>query len=204
MSNSPEEKDFFPEVEVTDKDILEAMKDIPGYLDITPKDFKELYQVAYRHALSRITRSLKAKDIMTSKVFSAERETPLKEVALLMAQNKISGVPVVNENGSAAGIISEKDFLSNMGAKDPKTFMGVVAECLKDKGCVVVSIRAKKAGDIMTSPAITVSEDTSVMEIANIFTEKNINRVPVIDRRSSVTGIVSREDIVRASLIKNK
>lgn len=204
MSNSPEEKDFFPAVEVTDKDILEAMKDIPGYLDITPGDFKELYRIAYRHALSRITLYLKAKDIMTIKVFSAERETPLKEVALLMAQNKISGVPVVNENGSVAGVISEKDFLSRMGAKDSKTFMGVVAECLKDKGCVAVSIRAKKAGDIMTSPAITVSEDTSVMEIANIFTEKNINRVPVIDRKGSVIGIVSREDIVRASLIKDK
>lgn len=204
MSNSPEEKNFFPEVEITDKDILEAMKDIPGYLDITPADFKELYQVAYRHALSRITRAVKAKDIMTSKVFSAERETPLKEVALLMAQNKISGVPVVNENGSVAGVISEKDFLFRMGAKDPKTFMGVVAECLKDKGCVAVSIRAKKAGDIMTTPAVTVSEDTSVMEIANIFTEKNINRVPVIDRRGGLTGIVSRDDIVRASLIKDK
>ncbi len=51
----------------------------------------------------------------------------------------------------------------------------------------------------MTSPAITVSEETAVNEIAGILTEKNINRVPVINPDGVLTGIVSRADIVRAS-----
>ncbi len=202
MKNNSEEKDYSSKVEITDKDIIEAMKDIPGYLDITPGDFRELYQVAYSHALSRISRSVKAKDIMTGTVISAERKTPLKEVAALMARKRISGVPVIQKDGRVAGVISEKDFLSHMGAEDTKTFMGVVAECLKSKGCVAVAIRAKNAEDIMTSPAVTVSEDTPVIEVANIFTEKNINRVPILDQRGILTGIVSREDIVRASRVK--
>jgi CBS domain-containing membrane protein len=189
-------------IEISDKDVLEAMKDIPGYLDITPGDFRELYKFAYKHALSRITSSVKAKDIMTREVISVEKDVSLKRVAELMARNVISGVPVVKKDKKVVGVISEKDFLSRMGAKKSKTFMGVMAECLKGKGCIAVSIREQSARDIMTSPAVTVSEETTVNEIANIFVEKSINRVPVVNGDGYLTGIVSRADIVRASLIK--
>ena len=56
----------------------------------------------------------------------------------------------------------------------------------------------------MTSPAIIVREDATVVEISNIFTEKNINRVPVTDSEGKMIGIVSRADIVRASLMTGK
>ena len=191
-------------IEISDGDIYEAMKDIRGYLDITPADLKEIYKFAYRHALERITRSVKALDIMTRKVFSVKRAAPLKEVAELMAKEKISGIPVLEDNDKVAGIISEKDFLGSMGQGDRTHFMAFVAECLQGKGCAAMPIRLQKAEDIMTSPAITVAEDASVFEISNIFTQKNINRVPVIDSEGKMIGIVSRADIVRASLMTGK
>ncbi|MBI5663518.1 MAG: CBS domain-containing protein [Nitrospirae bacterium] len=198
------EKDFPWKIDISDKDVYEAMKDIPGYLDITPGDFKELYKYAYNHALSRITRSVKARDIMTRDVISVEKDVSLKRVAELMARNVISGIPVVKKDKKVVGVISENDFLSRMGGKSAKSFMGVIAECLKGKGCVAVSIREQSARDIMTSPAITVNEETTVNEIAGIFTEKNINRVPVVNPDGVLTGIVSRADIVRASIMKDK
>jgi CBS domain-containing protein len=187
-------------MEISDKDINEAMKDIPGYLDITTGDFKELYRLTYRHALKRIEESIKAGDIMTSEVVSVQRETPLTEVAKLMAEQGVSGVPVIEDDRKIAGVISEKDFLSRMGARNTKTFMGIVSKCLKGKGCVALSIRAKKAEDIMISPAITVSEDTTLLDITNILKERKINRVPVVDREGCLIGIVSRDDIVEAQL----
>jgi CBS-domain-containing membrane protein len=201
LSKHSEKKKISYDPEISDKDIYEAMKDIPGYLDITPGDFKELYRLAYRQALKRIARSIKAIDIMTSEVVSVRRELPLKEVARLMAEQGVSGVPVMGEGRRVAGVISEKDFLTRMGAKNARTFMGVVAKCLKGKGCVAVSIRAKKAEDIMSSPAITVNEDTTLLDITSIFKEKKINRVPVVDREGCLVGIVSREDIVEAPLL---
>ena len=60
----------------------------------------------------------------------------------------------------------------------------------------------QKAEDIMTSPAITVREDTPVSEIATIFTEEEINRVPVTDDGGKLLGIVAREDIVKSSFPK--
>jgi CBS domain-containing protein len=194
---SEKERSFPLKADISDEDIIEAMKEISGYLDITPGDFKEVYQTAYRHAMSRISSSVKAKNIMTTKVFSVKRATPVAAIAELMAKNIISGVPVIEENGKVAGIISERDFLSGMGVEGAKTMMGIIADCLKNKGCMAISIRALTAGDIMTSPAITVFENTTVSEIAGIFNEKNINRVPVTDSEGNLIGIVSRADLLR-------
>ena len=204
MDENIKKKDLAIDINISDNDIYEAMKDIPGYLDITPADLKEIYRFAYRHAVERITQSVRAHHIMTTRVFSVNRKTPVKEVAELMAEKRVSGIPVLDDDEKVAGIISEKDFLSHMGSRDKTHFMAVVAECLKGKGCVAMPIRLKKAEDIMTSPAFTVKEDTSVIEIANLFTEKNINRVPVINEEGRLAGIVSRADIVRASLMKAK
>jgi CBS-domain-containing membrane protein len=183
-------------VDISDDDIYDAMKEIPGYLDITPGDFKEVFRFAYQHAVERLS-SVKAGDVMVTEVVSVTRKTPLDQVAAVMARHGISGVPVVEEGERVVGVISEKDFLTRMGEQDTETFMGVVAECLKGLGCVAVSIRGQNAEDIMSSPAVTVNEETSIMEIANILTGKNINRVPVINRKGHLVGIISRADIVR-------
>jgi CBS domain-containing protein len=89
-----------------------------------------------------------------------------------------------------------------MGAGNSKTFMGIVAKCLKGKACVALSIRARNAEDIMTSPAVAVNEETTLLDITNIFKEKKINRVPVVDSDGYLTGIVSREDIVEAPFLR--
>jgi CBS domain-containing protein len=200
MDEDINRKNFPLNLEISDDDIYEAMKDIQGYLDITPADLKEIYKFAYRHALKRITTYVKAHDIMTRKVFSVKRAAPVKEVAELMAEKSVSGIPVIEEDGKVAGIISEKDFLLHMGAGDKMHFMAVVAECLSGKGCVTMPISSKKAEDIMTSPAITVREDATVAGISNIFNEKKINRVPVVDSKGRLAGIVSRADVMRAPL----
>jgi CBS domain-containing protein len=184
--------------DISDDDILEAMRDMNGYLDITPGDFKTLYRLAFKHAVHRLTHLVKARDVMTRDVISVKRDTPSEEVAYRMATHGIAGVPVVEDTKKVIGVISEKDFLFHMGSKETRSFMDVVTQCLRDKGCVAISMRRQKAEDMMTSPAICVSEDTPITEIANIFTEKNINRLPVTDDKGRLIGIVAREDIVHA------
>ena len=158
MDENINRKDVPFSIEISDDDIYEAMKDIQGYLDITPADLKEIYKFAYRHAFERITKYVKAINIMTRQVFSVKRAMPVKEVAELMAEKLVSGIPVVEEDGTVAGIISEKDFLASIGSGDKTHFMSVVAEYLQGKGCAAFPSRLQKAEDIMTSPAITVRE----------------------------------------------
>ena len=188
-------------VNMSDEDILDAMKSIPGYLDITPGDFNEIFGYAYRHAVERIAQSLLAKDVMTEKVIFVTATTSLKETAAKMAAHGISGIPVIDDRGTVVGIISEKDFLFHMGEKRTTSIMNVIAQCLTSNGCVAISMRTGYAKDIMTSPAHTVFEDTPIFEIASIFAEKNINRVPVLDQNSHLVGIVARADIFQATCV---
>jgi CBS-domain-containing membrane protein len=181
---------------LSDEDVLSAMKSIPGYLDITPADFKEIYAFAYRHALERLGQSVTAKDIMTKTVISVNSDTSLIETARRMAENAISGLPVINEKQVVIGVISEKDFFQKMGAKDSVSFMGVVVECLSNKGCLAMPIREKLAADIMTSPAIIAHLHTSISELSSILTDNHINRVPVVNDEGKLLGIVSRGDLV--------
>lgn len=83
--NVPGKEPVSREIEISDDDVYEAMKDIEGYLDITPQDLREVYRRAYAHAVARITRSVLARHVMTRQVTSVRRPTPLREVADLIA-----------------------------------------------------------------------------------------------------------------------
>jgi len=189
--------------DISDEDIFKAMKEMEGYLDITPGDFKEIYRHAYEHALNRLLRALPAKEVMSKGVVAVDMDTPLKDVAEAMARRGISGVPVLDQNQAVVGVISERDFLNAFGPAGAKSFMEVLAICLAGTGCIAVTARKQKAKEIMTSPPICVREETAVSEIARLFAEKRINRVPVTDRNGKLVGIVSRADIVRYSFLYN-
>lgn len=189
---------------ISDEDILKAMKEMEGYLDITPGDFKEIYRHAYEHALNRLLRAIPAKEVMSKGVVAVGMDTPLQDVAEAMARRGISGVPVLDQNRSVVGIISERDFLNAFGPAGAKSFMEVLATCLAGTGCIAVTARKQRAKEIMTAPPICVGEETPVSEIARIFAEKRINRVPVTDRNGRLVGIVSRADIVRYSFVMTR
>ena len=184
--------------EMSDEDVLAAMSEIPGYLDVTLGDFKELYRHASRHALERITHSVRTKDVMSAKVWTVGPDSPLREVAALLAQRGVAGVPVVDGDEMVLGIVSEKDFLARMTTGEDGSFMGLVAERIEAKVCVAGPLRSGRAADIMTSPAITVGEETAVEEIAVLLDGRGINRVPVVSTDGRFRGIVSRGDVVRA------
>lgn len=187
-----------PPGNLENEDILAAMEEMQGYIDITPADFMEVYRFAYNHAMDRIARSMRARDVMTRQVISVYAETPLAETADRMAATGVSGVPVVDTDNTVLGVISEKDFLIKMGAEPAGSFMSVISQCLKNKGCVALPIRGKSAGDIMSAPAISVDPDHPLSEISRLFAEKMINRVPVVDTEEQLTGIVSRADMVHS------
>lgn len=199
MTNNPDYTELvLPEI--SEEDIYEAMKTVSGYLDITPEDFQLLYRIAFQYAIKRIQTAVKAKDIMTKNVISGRLNTPVVEIASIMAENHVSGIPIVNETNDVVGLISEKDFLRNMN-NHATNFMELVAECLKKNVCAVISVRKRLAKDIMTSPAITVKGDTPIIALTKLFHEKGINRVPIVSDENKLIGIVSRADLVKGYAI---
>jgi CBS domain-containing membrane protein len=183
-------------VEISDQDILSAMKAMNGYIDITPGDFREVYRVAYRVAKSRLMNAMKAGDVMTTPVTVVQSDMDLVDTAVLLNEKNISGAPVVDRTGRIIGVVSERDFLRNMGAVQTLSFMGVIANCLKNRGCVAIPMRNRKAADIMTSPAVTGNVEMPVSEISSLLTEKELNRIPIVDNNGKPIGIVTRADLM--------
>ena len=113
---------------------------------------------------------MQAKDIMTRDIITVSPTMTIKNLAMTLIKNQISGAPVAGKNGKIVGVVSEADIVAKKG-KDVKA--------------------------IMTKKIISVAEDTAVEEIARLMTTQKIKRVPVM-RGDQVVGIVSRADIVSA------
>ena len=82
--------------------------------------------------------------------------------------------------------------------------MQIIAGCLQNKGCSAAPIRSQLAMDIMTAPAITAREDMPAAEVVNLFADKKINRLPVLDLKKNLVGIVSRADALQTVIPRIK
>jgi CBS domain-containing protein len=184
--------------EILEEDILEVMKSIEGYLDITPSDFKEIYVKAYQQARKKLLHGINAEMIMASPVHSILESENIALAALAMAESNISGLPVTNKNEEIVGIISEKDFLKELSKDSTPSFMAVIAQCLNSKGCVALPIKKLAVKDIMSTPAVTVDEKTTLTEIVNLLRQEKINRLPVKDKNNRLAGIITRSDIIKS------
>ena len=121
----------------------------------------------------------KAKDIMTTQVISVKRDTPIYEAIRLMVDNNITGLPVVNEDMTLAGIISEKDVLQLL----------YDCEDLK-KG------RSSTVQSFMTHHVVSFDQEDNLITVCNCLIKNHFRRVPVVENKKLV-GIISRKDLIR-------
>jgi CBS domain-containing protein len=146
---------------------------------------------------------MRAMDVMTGNVITVTPETSIQDLAKLLSQHGISGVPVVDADNNLVGIVSEGDLLhrAETGTErrtQPRRVrwldglmsdQNVARDYLKSHG--------RQVRDAMTRDVITVAETTELAEIADLLETKRIRRVPVV-RDAKVVGIVSRANLVRA------
>jgi CBS domain-containing protein len=185
-------------LDISETDVVEAMKNITGYIDITPADFKEIYQTAYALAIKRLVSTLKAAHIMTSPLFVLEQDMPLVQAAALLAEKQISGAPVADSEGKLVGVVSEKDFLKEMGFGATPSFMQIASHCLSNKSCMICRLHNKTIGDIMARPPITGDPEMSIGAISALFTQRRINRLPIVEADGRPVGIVTRTDLAHS------
>lgn len=183
---------------LSDADVIAAMREIPGYLDITPNDFREVFQVAYVHALRRVRESIRATDIMTRPAHCVGSDMDLIQAATVLAERSFSGAPVIDPDGRVVGVLSEKDFLGHMGVERPISFMTIIAHCLNHRGCMAVSLHNHLVSDIMTAPAITGGPEMTLGEISALFVDQQINRLPIVDDQRRPLGVVTRTNLVQS------
>jgi CBS domain-containing protein len=134
--------------------------------------------------------------VMTETVLTVGPDTPLKEVARLLSEHGVSGVPVV-EKGKVLGIVSEADIVAN--ERGPVAKRGRLAEWFarRPRRADQERLTARTAGETMTSPAITIDSWQSTASAAAVMLDRGVDRLPVL-KEGKLVGIVTRADLVRA------
>ncbi len=183
------------EIELNSEDLQAALKELHQYVDVTEEDLKKIYTLALRHAKERLTRRIPVSDVMTGEVITVKKNAGMQEVARLLSENKISGLPVVDDENHVVGIVSEADILYVAGMKKGHTFKDILKHVLGEP--LTMRKNREIVADIMTSPAITTKPDTDIREVAGILDKKRIKRLPVVDDDNKLIGIISRANIVR-------
>ncbi len=139
------------------------------------------------------------RDLMTTDVVTVRTSTPLKEVARLLLDRRISGVPVVDDAGAVLGVVSEADFLRKEAVEPSHRRRPGLRWLVHDRHADEdrQRVAAVSAGEAMTAPAITIEADRPLSEAARRMTEARIKRLPIVED-GRLVGILTRSDVVRA------
>ena len=136
----------------------------------------------------------RVRDIMTTSVVTVDRITPYKEIAQLLAEHQVSGMPVLTIGRHVAGVVSEGDLLAGRD-RNPKTggrWSRWLAGRKQHQGLI--------AGQLMTAPAVTIYPDATLATAARLMNTHHLRRLPVVASDGTLIGIVSRRDLLSVVL----
>ena len=119
-----------------------------------------------------------ARDVMTAEVIRCPESATVEEATRLLLDNKVSGAPVVDADGNVVGVISEYQLLELVYNPD---------------------LRRVPVAQFMTRDVLTVTEQTLLSDVAGMFLEHRIRRLPVL-RNGRLVGLISRPDLLRYAL----
>ncbi len=147
----------------------------------------------------------KAKDIMSTDVITAKESMSVKELAKLLYENKISGVPVFGDNGKVIGVATESDLIDQnkkvhiptvVAILDSFVFLENPEKMEKD----IKKMAATNVGDICSHELVSVAPDTPLDEVATLMAERQVHTLPVMDGEKLV-GVIGKTDIIRTLVL---
>ncbi len=147
---------------------------------------------------------MKAADAMSRGVITIAPDRSMTEAAGMMLKFEISGLPVVNSRGELVGIVTEGDFLkrAEFGGENRERWIKYVTD-IGPLAEEYTRSHGRKVSEVMTRNVVTVTEDTSIAEVARLMEQHRINRVPVLSNGAPI-GIVSRSNLLHAFIVLSK
>jgi CBS domain-containing protein len=146
-------------------------------------------------------------DVMSRDPIVVGPQTPIKEAIKILAEQRISGLPVVDESGKLVGVISETDLLWQETGVEPPVYIMFLDSVIYLENPARHDQELHKAlgqtvGEVMSSDAVTVKPDQPLRKAAKLMQEKSIRRLAVTDDAGKVIGILTPGDIVRAMAVE--
>jgi CBS domain-containing protein len=140
--------------------------------------------------------SREVSDVMTTSVITVDRITPYKEIARLLAEHRISGVPVLKIGREVAGVVTEADLLAAQASTARRLHESAARRWWPHRE----QHPALTAGQLMTTPAITIGPHVTIPAAARLMNSHHIRRLPVVDDKGMLIGVVSRRDLLSVFL----
>lgn len=141
------------------------------------------------------------KEIMTKGVVTIKSNMTLITTARLLAEHNISGAPVVDEEGTLVGIVSEKDLFKALYPSHAEFYetpgVWIDLDKLEEKA---IEASDKPIVDLMTREVVTINSNTSLMQVGSIMLVRGIHRIIVVGHEGQIEGIVTRRDIYKKIL----
>jgi len=142
-------------------------------------------------------------DVMTRDPILAQPEMPLSDAIKILAEKRISGLPVVDENGKLVGVISETDLMWRESGITPPPYIMLLDSViyLENPGRYERELHkalGQTVGEVMSRDPVTTKPDKSLPDAARMMHERSVHRLPVLDANGKVIGILTRGDVVRA------
>ncbi len=138
---------------------------------------------------------LTVKDVMTARVVSVKRDASFRSMAAALREYRVSAFPVLDDDGKVIGVVSEADMLAKEALdSEPQGMPGMIAGLLRRKEHE--KARGTTAGDLMTSPPVTVTPDDTLERAARLMYTRKVKRLPVVDETGHLVGIVGRSDLL--------
>lgn len=145
---------------------------------------------------------MKARDIMTTNVVTVSPETDIAEAVRLMLERQISGVPVIDNSGRLAGILTEGDLMRRAELVTGRQSWWInPMSSPEQEAKAYVKAHGLKVKDVMTKEVVTIDEQEPLDRIAMVLEERGIKRTPVM-RNGKIIGIVSRANLLRSLAAK--
>lgn len=135
-------------------------------------------------------------DVMRTDVVTADKSMPYKQVVRLLAENDVTSVPVLSGGGRVLGMVSEADVLR----KEERSFSRISAGLPRRTHHEREQAEALTAGEMMTSPAVTIHPDAPLGSAARQMNGHHIRRLPVVNPAGELLGVVSRQDLLSVFL----
>ena len=162
----------------------------------------ETKNASHGHIQSTIGLDMLVRDVMSRNVLAITKYESIIRVADILTERDLSGLPVVDNKNKVIGIICHADILSMVGVSREHTFKDLLKYMLGER--LPERRLGDLAGDIMTSPALTIKPDTNIAEAVKMMEEKRIGRLIVVDDKNTLIGILTRADILKAVIKKIK